>query len=77
MNAGIIIRLVAIIPMATGPLPMPQEQRTLTMGLCDGGQIVIPLGNEDEKPERDCHQQACHAGTCREKAKPTGKLTYK
>ncbi len=61
------IILAALIPMATGPLP-PTE-RTLTMNICGGGEITIPLGDKDGEPKRDCHQQGCHAVTCREKSK--------
>ena len=66
-----LIALLALVPMITGPLP--SNEKTLTMTLCDGGSITISLGDEDEKPDRDCHQTACHAGTCREKSK-RGKL---
>lgn len=58
---------LALLPVAIGPLP--QAERTLTIGLCLGGEITIPLGNGDTDDKRDCHQQACHAGTCREKSK--------
>ncbi|WP_298307825.1 hypothetical protein [uncultured Erythrobacter sp.] len=67
-----ILALFALVPIASGPLP--QEERTLTLDLCLGGEITIPLGDKDsERPnEHDggCHTQACHAGTCRQKEKP-------
>jgi len=60
------LALMAMIPLVTGPLP--QGGRTLTMSLCDGAQITIPFDGNDQAPKRDCHQQACHAATCREKS---------
>jgi hypothetical protein len=63
-----VIRLLAfaaLLPTAIGPLP--QEQRTLSAGLCNGGAITIPLGDGDGMPARDCHLQGCHAGNCRER----------
>lgn len=66
------LALIALIPMITGPLP--EDERTLTLGLCNGGEITIPLGDNAPADKRDCHQQACHAGTCREKTKRGGVL---
>jgi hypothetical protein len=66
------IALIALIPMITGPLP--QEPEGLTVSLCGGGEITISLGDEAPEDKRDCHQQACHAGTCREKSKRADKL---
>lgn len=62
---GASLALVALVPLAAGPLP--QEERTMTVGLCGGGEITIPLGDGDV-PKRDCAPKACHAATCREKA---------
>jgi hypothetical protein len=58
--------LAALLPVMIGPLPAPQGQ-TLTMQLCNGGSITIPIGGDKPAPERDCHPKGCHAGTCREK----------
>jgi hypothetical protein len=66
------IGLIALIPMITGPLP--QDANSLTVALCGGGEITISLGGEAPEDKRDCHQQACHAGTCREKPKRPDKL---
>lgn len=58
--------LAALIPVLIGPLPA--QGATLTAKLCGGGEITIPLNKgKGDKPE--CHPKACHAGTCREKAK--------
>ena len=62
-----LIALAALLPVALGPLP--QEERVLTARLCNGGTITIPLDDRDDAPGRDCHPDACHAGTCREKTK--------
>lgn len=62
-----ILAIAALVPIAIGPLP--SEERTLVMTLCDGGSITIPIGDDDPEGPRNCHQQACHAGSCREKNK--------
>ena len=67
MNVASALAALAVLPLATGPLP--EEGRRLTLTLCDGGAITIPIDGEDDDPKRDCHQQACHAGNCREKSK--------
>ncbi len=57
------LAFLALIPLATGPAP--EEQRVLSVALCNGGEIEIPL--DDDQPHRECPQQACHAASCREK----------
>jgi len=64
------LMLLAMAPMLLGSLPI--EQRTLTLSLCSGGEIEIPLDDDNGEQKRDCRQQGCHAGTCREKAKRLG-----
>lgn len=64
------LALAALVPVLIGPLPVQSAQ--LTAKLCGGGEISIPLNKgKDDTP--NCHPKACHAGTCREKAK-SGKL---
>jgi len=58
--------LAVLVPVMVGPLPAPASQ-TLTMQLCNGGTITIPIGDGEPAPERDCHPKGCHAGTCRER----------
>jgi len=60
------LALAVLLPVMIGPLPAPPGQ-TLTMQLCGGGTIVIPLDDGTPMPDRDCHPKGCHAGTCREK----------
>lgn len=62
-----LLAILALVPVAIGPLP--QDDRTLTINLCLGGEIIIPLDDREQKQDGDCHQQACHAGSCREKTK--------
>ena len=63
MNAA-SLAVLALIPMAIGPLP--QNENSLTVALCNGGTITIPIGQKDEpSKQRDCHQKGCHAGACR------------
>jgi len=59
------LALAALLPVMIGPLPAPPGP-TLTMQLCNGGTITIPVGGGKPAPERDCHPKGCHAGTCRE-----------
>jgi hypothetical protein len=66
------LAMIAMIPMITGPLP--QDQNALTVPLCGGGEITIPLGDDKPDGKRDCDAQACHSGTCREKSKRADKL---
>jgi hypothetical protein len=49
-----------------GPLPAG-EARTLTMHLCNGGTITIPLDDGPPAKENGCHPKGCHAGNCRER----------
>lgn len=60
-----LLALLAFVPVALGPLP--QEGRTLTVSLCLGGEIEIPLDGGKEEDGRGCHPLACHAGNCRER----------
>lgn len=62
------LALAALLPVMIGPLPAAPDQ-TLTMQLCNGGTITIPVGDDKPAPERDCHPKGCHAGTCRENKK--------
>ena len=62
-----LLAIIALLPIAVGPLPV--EERVLTVGLCLGGEITIPLGGQDGPGRKDCHQKGCHAGNCREKNK--------
>ena len=62
-----LIALLALVPVAIGPLPA--DERTITVALCLGGEITIPIGGGGDDPQRRCHAQGCHAGTCREKSK--------
>ena len=62
-----ILAAFALIPVALGS--PPQEERSITAALCNGGTITIPLGDKEREPRRDCHQKGCHGGSCREKSK--------
>ena len=58
--------ILALIPLALGPLP--QEDRILTIGTCLGVEITIPLGDKEGGSGDDCHPKGCHAGSCREES---------
>lgn len=66
-----LLSILAIGSIAAGPiLPGGNESAsTLTMSLCNGGEITIPLGDGEGGDPRDCQSNACHATTCREKNK--------
>lgn len=66
MTSPLPFALAALVPVMIGPLPAAPGQ-TLTMQLCNGGTITIPVGDERPSQDRDCHPKGCHAGTCREK----------
>ncbi|MBV7259077.1 hypothetical protein [Erythrobacter crassostreae] len=65
------LALIALIQLGLGPLQ--EDERTLTVSLCLGGEITIPIGDEKDQRKRGCHQSACHAGNPREKANPSPK----
>lgn len=60
------LALAALVPVMIGPLPAA-EARTLTMHLCNGGTITIPLDGETPAQDSGCHPKGCHAGNCRER----------
>jgi len=62
-----LLALLALAPTAIGPLPQPED--ALTIALCSGRSVTIPLGDRNNEPEPDCKSKACHAGSCREKSK--------
>lgn len=69
-----LLALVALIPVAIGPLP--SEQRVLNVGLCIGDKVItIPLDDEPSKEEHPCSSAGCHAGASREKSKGPKQLT--
>lgn len=63
--------LAAAAWLALAAPPLAEAERTLTLALCNGGEITIPLG-DGNPPARDCDPKACHGAACREKAKEKG-----
>ncbi len=53
--------LAALCPMMLGPLPGEEQQRHFVAQLCNGGAIVIPLGDDAPELPPECHQKGCHA----------------
>ena len=68
MNLVLPLALAALLPVMSGPLPA--EARKLTARLCNGGTIMIPLGDGGPPEDAPCHPKACHAGACRKHPKP-------
>ena len=62
-----LLAILALVPLATGPLP--EKEQSITVSLCLGGEVTIPLGDGGEDNDEQCRIQACHAGTCREGSK--------
>ncbi|MEE4316441.1 hypothetical protein [Erythrobacter dokdonensis] len=67
MNASLTLALLTLAPVLTGP--PPAESASITAKLCNGGTITIPIGDDNPRPDQNCHPKGCHAGTCREKEK--------
>lgn len=65
MNPG-YFALLALVPLATGPLPRDQD-RAIVARLCAGGAVTIPLGDKEPALPEACPFKACHAGGCRKK----------
>lgn len=61
------LAIFVLLPVALGPLPQDEGQRTLVARLCAGGEITIPLGDKDPALPESCPFKACHAGGCRKK----------
>ena len=58
---------LALLPLVTGPLP--QQSRSIAASLCGGGEIRIPI-DDQQPPDRPCALKACHAGNCRKQFDP-------
>ena len=69
MVKSFALALAALIPFAAGTSPHDTSGDAITVALCNGGEITIDLGKEDDAPARDCYNIGCHAGACREKHK--------
>ena len=69
MIAGSLLALLAVVPLAAGTSPEAKPARMLTAGLCNGGVIRIPIGEEDGE-RRPCGAQACHFASCRRRFDP-------
>lgn len=68
MNAA-HLGLLALLPLMVGTTAHSDDSDAISVALCNGGEITIDLGRGDNEQERDCHQNGCHAGACREKSK--------
>ena len=62
MKPAALLAIATLLSTATGPLP--KEENALTVALCDGGTLSIPIGDDDGAPS-PCHAKGCHAGNCR------------
>lgn len=60
------LALLALVPLAIGPLPQGEEQ-VLVARLCSGGTIELPVGGSEPELPEGCPFKACHAGGCRKK----------
>lgn len=62
-----LFALTALLPAMIGPLP--QAERSITLGLCNGGSVSIPLPMRNDTPA-PCTQKGCHAGCSRKRFDP-------
>jgi len=76
MRLRTVLAWIAVSVLAAQPVSASQGEHeggnTLVMKLCDGGQVTIPLGNEDDdKGAPHCPgSKACHAANCRRQFDP-------
>lgn len=70
MNAAALAAF-ALLPMMLGQLPAQASQ--LTLRLCAGGSIVLPLDRRDKQDEAPCAAKGCHAASCRKSLVVVGK----
>ena len=71
---GELIALLALVPIMTGPLPTGED--AITMRLCGGGTISIPVERDGEAPEPAPCSKACHAGNCRKRSAKPGAIEF-
>lgn len=65
MIHSLTMALVALVPMALGPLPAAETR--IIAELCGGGGTVeIPI-KRDGEPAPPCAMKGCHAGSCRKR----------
>lgn len=66
-----LARLIAVMSILAFAMPAaPASPRMLTMTLCNGGRVAVPLPMRDRDAPRDgdgCCGKACHAGDSRKK----------
>lgn len=70
---GLPFILIVLAPLAFGPAPPTTQRSTaISVALCDGGSITIPLGRDAPAPGPEpCKIAACHAGCLREEFDPS------
>ncbi|MBX7540918.1 hypothetical protein [Qipengyuania sphaerica] len=64
MSLPTLTGLLALLPLALGPLPV--AEKSIKAGLCQGGSVEIPLKRK-APPEPPCNAKACHSGSCRKR----------
>jgi hypothetical protein len=69
MSMRAILGLVAMLPAAFNPSP-PARAQAVTVALCSGGTIEIPVNQGPQGPAEDapCCVKACHTGQSRKRA---------
>ena len=64
MKRAIVLGLIALLPAAVGAAPV---RGVLTVAVCGGGAVAVPLGHQDipgaEQP--GCCAKGCHTGARR------------
>lgn len=60
--------IVALVPLMIGATSIdPHRAESIVAGLCNGGAVVIPVGNREAPPPPPCSTKGCHAGCSRKR----------
>lgn len=66
MRCATIFGLTALLPAALNAA-VPASGRALSVALCNGGSITLPLGPE-QRDDEGSGTKACHAGCSRKRS---------
>jgi len=65
---AVLLAALALIPAMVGPSGSGQA-RTMTIALCEGGSVTIPLGGSPSAPASRgaCCEKGCHSASSRKR----------
>ena len=70
MNSA-LLGVIALVPAMLGPLPQAGGDTSLTLRLCNGGAITIPVPQKDREEPAPCHAKVRHAECSRKRFDPS------